>query len=272
MDFKRNIEDYQLIFLDLETTGLDALMGDAICEIGALKVEGRGIVDKFHTLVNPKKSIPKEAYRVHKISDEEVKYAPYFEKVADKLINFMKDGVVLAYNVGFDMGFVDHHLKSMGHDTLAVPAVDILAMARDALQLSRYNLQVVAQFLDIDCSNGLHRASDDALVAYQVFLKLLDIFTQKGVRTLEQFLSLYGFNNEFFISQQNQKIRILEEAIDNRSQLSMQYFSLKKSVEEEKVVPLKLFREDRFWYLLYQGQSENTARLRSNHILKVETA
>ena len=270
MDFKKNIEDHQLVFLDLETTGLDAVMGDAICEIGALKVQGRGIVDKFHSLVNPKRAIPQEAYRVHKISDDEVRHAPFFEKIADKLIKFVEGSVVCAYNVGFDMGFVNHQLKGMDYEPLKVPAVDILAMARDALELSRYNLQPVAQSLDIDCSNGLHRALDDASVAYQVFFKLNDIFRQKGIHALEQFISLYGFNNEFFSSQENQKISVIEEAIDRKGELAIQYFSFKKCLEEERIVPLKISREERFWYLLYQGQNDTTTRLRSNRILKVE--
>src|SRR4030042_782282 len=113
MDLNKPIEQYELVFLDLETTGLNAVIGDAICEIGALKTRERKITDKFHSLVNPKKNIPEEAFRVHKISDSDVKFAPPFEKIADKLIAFVRESVVCAYNVEFDMGFINHHLRAL---------------------------------------------------------------------------------------------------------------------------------------------------------------
>ena len=67
MDLNKNIEDFDLVFLDVETTGLDVVVGDAICEIGACKVRARETIDTFETLVNPKKSVPPEAYLIHMI-------------------------------------------------------------------------------------------------------------------------------------------------------------------------------------------------------------
>lgn len=271
MDLDKNIEQYGLVFLDLETTGLDVVMGDAICEIGAFKIREQKIIDKFHSLVNPRKSIPQEAYQVHKISDDQLRYAPYFEKIADKLINFIGDCVVCAYNVGFDMGFIDNHLKAIGYSPLAVPALDVLAMARDALMLSRYNLESVAKALNIDCSNGLHRALDDAFITYQVFFKLIDTFRQKQITVLADFVSLYGFENDFLTDRENQKMSILQEAIGKKTSLTIRYFSFAKALVQETIVPLKVFQENRYWYLLYQGQSPNTCRLRSNRILNIAT-
>ena len=106
MDLNRNIEDFDLVFFDLETTGLDVNKGDAICEIGALKLHNRKIVDKFESLINPKKPIPEEAYRIHKISDADVKGAPHFEQIADRLVAFFKDSIILAYNIEFDLSFL----------------------------------------------------------------------------------------------------------------------------------------------------------------------
>ena len=272
MDLDRDIEQYDLAFLDLETTGLNVVMGDSICEIGAYKVRNRKIIDKFHSLVNPKRKIPLEAQRVHKISDADVQYAPFFEKLADKLISFLKDSVVCAYNVSFDMGFIDHQLKSIECPALNTPAIDILTMARDTLKLSRYNLQTVAQSLDIDCSNGLHRALDDSLVAYQVFSRLINVFKEKGISKLDEFISLYGFGNEIFKSKEAQRMNMINEAIEKEQALYIKYFSSDSRVEEEKVIPLRIFQENRFFCLTYQGANKSSARVSSNRILKIEAS
>ena len=270
MDLSKNIEDFDLIILDLETTGLDVVTGDSICEIGAFKVKDRKIVDKFHSLINPRKTIPQEAYRIHKISDEELKDAPYFEDVAAKLILFLEESVVCAYNVGFDMGFINNHLMKIDQAPLNLPAIDILAMARDALSLSQYNLKTVAGFFKIDCSQGLHRALDDALVAYQVFSNLIDIFKGKGIDKLEEFLSLYGFRNDIFKLKEDEKLLFLKDAIDKKVGSKIRYFSSANIIEEETILPLRVFEENRCFCLLYQGKDENSFRIRLDRILNIK--
>jgi len=272
MNLDKNIEDFDLVFLDLETTGLDAVIGDSICEIGAFKVEKRKTVDKFHSLINPKKSIPPEAYRVHGISDADLADAPYFEDIVDKLILFLEKSVICAYNVEFDMGFIDNHLKRINYSSLNLPGLDILSMARDILKLPKYNLETTACFFNIDCSKGLHRALDDALVAYQIFFKLLDIFKEKGIVKLEDFISLYGFNNEIFKSKESQKILIFKEAIANKLSSKIQYLSLANIIEEETVLPLRIFEENNYFYLLYQGKQGVSSQIKLNRVLKVSIA
>ncbi|MBN3041092.1 MAG: 3'-5' exonuclease [Candidatus Omnitrophica bacterium] len=269
MDISKNINDYNLAFLDLETTGLDVVMGDAICEIGALKVKDKRIIDKFHTLVNPGKSVPIEAYKVHKISDEELKFAPLFEKVADKVKIFLNDSVVCAYNVGFDMGFLDYQLKNAGLEPLFIPAIDILSMARDSLVLNRYNLESVAQHLGIDCSNGLHRALDDSMVAYQVFFRLIEIYREKGIEKLNDFVSLYGFSNDIVKTQDRVKAELIKDAISRQQKVYLKHFSANKVIENERVLPLRILEENRRFFLLYQGQGDNSCRICSNRILDI---
>ena len=272
MDFKKRIEDFYLVFLDLETTGLNAVIGDSICEIGALKVKDGKIVDKFHSLVNPKKSVPKEAYSIHKISDEELKGAPYFEEVSDKLVYFLKDCVICAYNAGFDMGFINHQLRKIDCVPLNMVAVDILSMARDALKLSRYNLEAVANHFNIDCSGGLHRALDDALIAYKVFLKLKGIFKQRKIETLEEFVSLYGLESEVFKSKEDQKMLVFNEAIDRNVPLKIKYFPLNSAMEEGTIIPLRVVQEKKRFSLLCQKPKELSFRINLNRIFEVEIA
>jgi len=269
MDLVRNIEDFDLVFLDLETTGLDVVIGDSICEIGAYKVKERKVIDKFHSLINPRKNVPKEAYNIHKISDQELENAPYFEEVSERFVRFLDNCVICAYNVGFDMGFIGYYLKKMDQPPLNLPAIDILSMARDAFKLSRYNLETVARSLNIDCSGGLHRALDDALITYKIFFKLLDLFKEKEIVNLKEFISLYGFSNEIFKSEEDQKALLLKQAIDAKSAIEMRYFSPAKGIEETKIMPLRVFREKRNFYLLCQEIDKESFRIKLNYIFNI---
>ena len=270
MNLGRNIEDYDLIFLDLETTGLDVIIGDAICEVGALKVKDKKIIDKFHSLVNPKKKVPHSAYLVHKISDADLSGAPYFEDIAKELLTFLEGSVVCAYNAKFDIGFIDYQLKHIDQQPLSLPAVDILLMARDVLRLPRYNLESTAKFFDIDCTQGLHRALADADLAYQIFFKLLDIFKTKQLSVLADFFSLYGVANELFNQGQEHKIQALKEAVESRRHLKLRYFSAANTVKEDKIVPLQVLTEKQKTYLCYQGDCDSNLRISLNRIFSIE--
>ena len=84
MDFKKSIDEFDLVFFDVETTGLNPSTGDAVCEIGAVKVRNNKIIERFQTLVNPNRPMPREAFLVHKISEEELKNAPFFSQIVDE--------------------------------------------------------------------------------------------------------------------------------------------------------------------------------------------
>ena len=57
------------IAFDTETTGLSA-SSDRIIEIGAVKFDKNGIIDKFETLVNPQKNISSECTAINHITNE----------------------------------------------------------------------------------------------------------------------------------------------------------------------------------------------------------
>lgn len=269
MDLKKNIEDFSLVFFDLETTGLDAKAGASICEIGAIKINGREVVDKFHTLVNPKKVMPVEAFRIHRISDEDLKDAPYFEDVIDKFVHFLKDSIALAYNIEFDLGFINHGLKEMGYLPLEIPAIDILCMARKTLRLPRYNLGEIVSFFNIEYSGKLHRAMEDASVASKVFFKLRDMLREGSLENLEDFVSLYGLNNEIFRASSEPKIYLVKKAIEDKVPLKARYFSYRNTMESEVMRPLTISQENRNFFLWYESK-QGKIRIGLDRILDVE--
>jgi DNA polymerase III epsilon subunit-like protein len=86
-----------VVVLDTETTGL---YGAEIVEISVIGLDGNVLID---TLVKPKAPIPKEAKRIHGISDKMVADKPSWPEVWDKLFPIIKDKLILIYNSEFDV-------------------------------------------------------------------------------------------------------------------------------------------------------------------------
>ena len=70
------------IVLDTETTGLEALGGDRIVEIGGVELINHiptGVT--YHKYINPERSMPREAFNVHGLSDEFLRDKPVFAAI-----------------------------------------------------------------------------------------------------------------------------------------------------------------------------------------------
>jgi len=182
----QKIFDATLVFVDVETTGLFAKSGDSVCEIGAVKTRRGKILCEFQTLVNPQMLVPKAAYAVHQISDEELKSAPLFKEVAAELLAFLETAVICAYNAKFDVGFLNSELLRIKHPPLKNPVIDVLLMARDKVQSDRYNLETVANNLNIFSAEGFHRAIYDCRVTAKIFYKLAQELEDTQTETLAQ--------------------------------------------------------------------------------------
>ena len=59
------------IFLDTETTGLSFKDGHKVVEIACIETKDLIATGKvFHKLINPKRNVPDEAYKVHGFTEE----------------------------------------------------------------------------------------------------------------------------------------------------------------------------------------------------------
>ncbi|MCB0138036.1 MAG: hypothetical protein KDD75_23230, partial [Caldilineaceae bacterium] len=76
------------VALDLETTGLDQNR-DTIIEIGAVKFSGDRVIDRFKTLVNPQRAIPRLITQITGIRDADVVDAPTIERVLPEVLAFV---------------------------------------------------------------------------------------------------------------------------------------------------------------------------------------
>jgi DNA polymerase-3 subunit epsilon len=105
-----------IIFLDLETTGID-ISRDRIVEISLVKVLPGGGREVKTRRVNPEMHIPEEASAIHGIYDDDVKDAPVFRAIARSLAAYMEGCDLGGYNSNrFDIPLLVEEFLRAGVD------------------------------------------------------------------------------------------------------------------------------------------------------------
>jgi DNA polymerase-3 subunit alpha (Gram-positive type) len=179
--------------LDLETTGFSPVT-EKITEIGVMKYQDGKVIDQFSCFVNPEKPIPERVIEVTNITDDMVKDAETIEKVFPKLLEFIQGSVLVAHNAGFDVGFLKHNAKVLGHD-FDFTYLDTLSLAQALFpEYKSYKLGRIAKNLGIKVEVA-HRALDDVDTTVKVFEVMLEMLKERGASTIED-IDLYGSDEE----------------------------------------------------------------------------
>lgn len=163
------------IILDTETTGLSPREGHRIVEIGALEMVNKVLTGRsFHQYINPERSMPAEAYRVHGISEDFLQDKPVFAEIAQDFIDFIEDGKLVIHNAPFDTKFLNHEFTLLKKPQLDIAEViDTLTMARRTFPGARASLDALCKRFKIDNSTRqLHGALLDAELLAEVYVEL----------------------------------------------------------------------------------------------------
>lgn len=183
-----NIDDTFVVF-DIETTGFSPY-NDSIIEIGAVKVSGGEIVDKFSTFVNPKIPIPHRIVTLTGINDQMVIDAPYITDALNQFSTFCDGAPLVAHNASFDVSFITQKENDAGV-FIEHTYVDTLGLSRILIpEISKFKLDNVCKALKINLENH-HRAVDDAYATAEIFVKLCKRLKAKEVYTLKEVNELY---------------------------------------------------------------------------------
>lgn len=170
----------RIVFFDIETTGF-RFGYDRIIEIAAIKVEKNKIVDSFCSLVNIGEYLPPEITRLTGITPDDLKKAPTFDEIKDKILSFLEDSVLAAHHVRFDYGFLKQEMRREG--------IEFTNRHFCTAQLSRYlypkyknhSLDHLIRRFNIQCQHR-HRAYDDVLVLWQFYQRILKNFTSDEIQ------------------------------------------------------------------------------------------
>lgn len=178
------------IVLDTETTGFDPFSGDRIVEIGALELFNHlPTGETFHVYINPERSMPDEAFKVHGIGPDlldiprdaapgEITLSdkPVFSAFSQKFLDFIgNDSKLVIHNAKFDMKFLNAELSWMNLPQIPMDrAVDTLEMARKKFPGSPATLDALCRRFGIDnSSRTLHGALLDSEILAEVYLELI---------------------------------------------------------------------------------------------------
>lgn len=165
------MQDY--ICIDLETTGLDPKT-DRIIEIGAVKVLGGQVTDRFQTFVDPGRILEEKITELTGITDEDLAGAPALDTVFGELMEFCGDLPLLGHSVLFDYSF----LKKAAVDrkkSFERQGVDTLKIARKYLaDLESRSLKYLCEYYKIP--HKAHRALEDAESTHILYGKLRELF------------------------------------------------------------------------------------------------
>ena len=166
------------VFLDTETTGLSFTEGHKIVEIACIETKDLIATGKvFHKLINPQRTVPDEAFKVHGFSQEFLKDREIFKQIADEFLNFIKDKKIIIHNASFDLGFLDGELASIQKEEINKKLViDSLEIARNKFPGTSNSLDALCKKFNIDLSRRTkHNALLDCELLREVYINLLDV-------------------------------------------------------------------------------------------------
>lgn len=175
------------VFFDLETTGLSARHDDII-EFGAVKYQNRREVDRLQLLIKPSVPLSRTSIRITGLTDADLVKSPTFKELADKLLAFFGDAVLVAHNASFDVGMMNAALRKLGKPELRNPIIDTLPIMRMIQKgLKSYSLGGIARFFQITYNDAeAHRAVYDADVLARIYDAMLPVLSDKFAVKLHQ--------------------------------------------------------------------------------------
>jgi DNA polymerase-3 subunit epsilon len=186
------------LFLDTETTGLSYSNNHKIIEIACVETEDL-IPTKniFHKLINPKRDVPNEAYKIHGLSSELLNTKETFDKIADEFKNFIKDKKLIIHNAPFDIGFLNHELRLVKVEEIKKnQVIDTLDLARSMYPGTSNSLDALCRKFNIDLTRRTkHNALLDCELLREVYINLIGVKEPKLIFSNEEEIKVSEIKN-----------------------------------------------------------------------------
>ncbi len=180
------LSEAAFVVVDLETTGGSPGMSK-VTEIGAVRVRGLRVVERFCTLVDPDRPIPPVITALTGIDDAMVAGQPGIEEALERFAGFCGEDVLVAHNAPFDLRFLNYERRRLAGRYFTQPWLDTLVLSKRLLgrRVERHDLRTLAEWADTEV-RPCHRALPDAEATAELLVALLGILAERGDDTLER--------------------------------------------------------------------------------------
>ena len=170
------LEDTTFIVFDTETTGFNAGGEDQMIEIGAVKIKGDEILDRFDELIDPGRHIPDKITDLTCITDDMVAGCPDEKTVTKKFLEWVGDAPMVAHNAKFDISFIEMAMKKYNLGEFKNTVIDTLELSRALDQgFARHNLSALVKRYNVPWEEDAHHRADyDAEGTARVFSKMVN--------------------------------------------------------------------------------------------------
>ena len=209
--------DRDLVFLDIEATGLNVVR-DRIVQIALIKyAPGGGEPEELSMLINPGIPISAEAMAVHGITPRDVANKPTFAQVAQKLYDFIGDGDLAGYNSNrFDVPLLMEEFDRAGL-AFSIDRRRMLDMQRIFYKMEPRTLKAALKFYCGKEMENAHDALADVRATIDVFRGQLERYahvdhededgniTPRPIRNDMEAISRFTHDNRFLDATQRLK-------------------------------------------------------------------
>lgn len=157
--------------VDIETTG-GFSTSHRITEVAVMVHDGGQVVEEYHSLVNPGRTIPGFITGLTGIDEETIRHAPSFSEIAGDLHALLADKIFIAHNVNFDYTFLKEEFRRVGME-FNRPKLCTVRLSRQICPgLRSYSLGRICEQMGIEISDR-HRAFGDAAATARLWTYLL---------------------------------------------------------------------------------------------------
>lgn len=185
----RRIDETPVAVVDFETTGLNAGY-DRVVEVAVVRVDpGQEPKVVLDTLVNPLRRV--SATEIHGITEADVADAPRFADIAGAVVGSLEGCAVAAYNVYFDIRFLNSELVNSGVDH--EPPHFCLMYLRPMLGLGpRCKLEDACRANSVEYAS-CHTAANDAMASGHLLKKYIQTIADRGITTFGELQRLKSY-------------------------------------------------------------------------------
>jgi len=258
------LREIPIAFVDVETTGASADFGHRVTELGIVRMECGGIVGQYQQLVDPQRTISAGVSALTGITNAMVAGQPRFCDQLPAALPYLQGAIIVGHNIRFDLSFLSREFRRSGSEMTQllgdVPVLDTVRIARRRFGRGGNALQRLAPRLGIE-PVGAHRALADAQTTAMIFDRFLEPIGGWNVPLCDVIRDQGGPMGLLPTHpQENQLPLELEEALEQKIAVLMEYVDARQKRTQRAIQPLEVRRVAGELILIAHCQLRNDRR------------